>query len=114
MTHPVRTQTAQNDRLDAIRPWLAPGLALVGLLIVAFVTLSLMNGSLPFVGGSNGSGNGPGTGDGNGGGGAVPPPAAPEHLVVRAPKHDPRPRGHPHDRQHLVPRREKARPPTRG
>ena len=54
----------RNGRSAPIRPWLAPTLALVGLLIVAFVTLSLMNGSLPFVGGSNGSGNGPGTGTG--------------------------------------------------
>jgi Tol biopolymer transport system component len=85
MTQPVRTRSAENDRLDAIRPWLAPALALVGLLIVAFVTLSLMNGSLPFVGGSNGSGNGPGTGNGNGGGGPILTPA-PSNVVVVVPE----------------------------
>jgi TolB protein len=33
--------------------WLAPGLSVVGLLIVAWVTLSVMNGSVPFLGGGN-------------------------------------------------------------
>jgi Tol biopolymer transport system component len=34
------------------RSWLAPGLSVVGLLIVAWVTLSIMNGSVPFLGGT--------------------------------------------------------------
>lgn len=33
------------------RSWLAPGLSVVGLLVVAFVTLGVMNGNVPFVGG---------------------------------------------------------------
>ena len=43
--------------------WLAPVLSVAGLLIVALVTLNLLQGGVPFVGGSkvngNGSGNGP-------------------------------------------------------
>ncbi len=48
--------------------WLAPALSVVGLIIVALITLSLLNGSVPFVGGSKGATNGPGgaIGDGNG------------------------------------------------
>jgi Tol biopolymer transport system component len=34
------------------RSWLAPGLSVVGLLIVAWLTLSVMNGSVPFLGGA--------------------------------------------------------------
>jgi TolB protein len=34
------------------RSWLAPGLSVVGLLIVAFVTLGVLNGNVPFVGGA--------------------------------------------------------------
>jgi Tol biopolymer transport system component len=33
------------------RSWLAPGLSVVGLLVVALVTLGVMNGNVPFVGG---------------------------------------------------------------
>ncbi len=36
------------------RSWLAPGLSIVGLLIIASLTLGLMNGNVPFVGGSGG------------------------------------------------------------
>src|SRR6476620_4308141 len=82
MTQPARNRTADADRIGAIRPWLAPTLALVGLLIVAFVTLSLMNGSLPFVGGSSGSGNRTGTGTG---GGPILTPA-PSNVVVVVPE----------------------------
>ena len=52
------------------RSWLAPGLSVVGLLIVAWLTLGVMNGSVPFVGGS-----------GNGGGGSTRT-AAPSNVVV--------------------------------
>lgn len=44
--------------------WLAPVVAIVGLLVVAFITLDLLQGGVPFVGGSNGNGNGNGTGNG--------------------------------------------------
>jgi len=57
--------------------WLAPMLAIVGLLVVSLVTLSLLTGSLPFVGGSSGHGNG--TGNGNGGPQRTP---APSNVVV--------------------------------
>jgi TolB protein len=39
------------------RSWLAPGLSVVGLLIVAWLTLGLMSGNVPFAGGS-GAGSG--------------------------------------------------------
>lgn len=52
------------DQLSLGR-WIAPVLALVGLVIIAFVTLNLLNGQIPFVPRSvSGNGNGNGTGDG--------------------------------------------------
>jgi Tol biopolymer transport system component len=42
--------------------WLAPVLSIVGLLVVALITLNLLQGGVPFVGGSNGKGNGSGNG----------------------------------------------------
>src|SRR5438270_12757584 len=80
MSQPART-TSRGGALGAVRPWLAPTLALVGLLIIAFVTLRVMNGSLPFVGGSNASGKGGGNGTGNGGGGPILTPA-PSNVVI--------------------------------
>ena len=56
MSHPAGSRPREDDRLQVLRPLLAPTLAVVGLLIVAFLTLQLMNGSVPFVGGSGGSG----------------------------------------------------------
>lgn len=44
--------------------WLAPVVAIVGLLVVALITLDLLQGGVPFVGGSNGNGNGNATGNG--------------------------------------------------
>ena len=114
MTQPARTRTRRcrspRRRSD---PWLAPTLALVGLLVVAFVTLSLMNGSLPFVGGSSGSGNGTGNGTGNGGGGPILTPA-PSNVVVVVPEVD----GPGLDRlrqgrQHLDPERQTGTPAHR-
>ena len=46
----------------------APILSVVGLVLIGLVTISLLNGQVPFVGGktgSNGNGNGNGNGDGN-------------------------------------------------
>ena len=57
--------------------WLAPALSVVGLLIVALVTLNLLNGGVPFVGGSKGSGSGSGNGNGN-----ATRTAAPPNVVV--------------------------------
>jgi len=57
--------------------WVAPVLSIVGLLIIAFVTLNLFNLQVPFVGGSSGNGNG----NGNGNGGPVQTPA-PSNVVV--------------------------------
>lgn len=52
------------------RSWLAPGLSVIGVLIVASLTLGLMNGNVPFAGGS-------GTG-----GGISTRTAAPSNVVV--------------------------------
>lgn len=49
--------------LGPVRTLAAPILSVVGLLLVAFVTISVMNGEVPFVGGKTGS-NGNGNGDG--------------------------------------------------
>lgn len=43
-------------RLLPDRSWLAPGLSVVGLLIVGSLTLGVLNGSVPFLGGSGGGG----------------------------------------------------------
>ncbi len=59
--------------------WLAPVLSIVGLLLVAFVTLNLLNGQLPFVGSSSGNGNGNGNGNSDGGPDVTP---APSNKVV--------------------------------
>jgi Tol biopolymer transport system component len=56
-------------------PWLAPVLSVVGLLVVALITLNLLQGGVPFVGGSSGNGNG----NGNGGPAKTP---APSNVVV--------------------------------
>ncbi len=86
MSQPAGSRPREDDRLQVIRPLLAPTLAVVGLLIVAFLTLQLMNGSVPFVGGSGGSGgsgNNAGTGNGNGNGNAGPAVTpAPSNVVV--------------------------------
>ena len=63
--------------------WLAPGLAIVGLLIVALVTISLLNGDIPFVGTSKG-GTGNGTGNGTGGDNTATP--APSNVVIVPPE----------------------------
>jgi Tol biopolymer transport system component len=63
--------------------WLAPAFAIVGLLIVALVTLSLLNGDIPFVGTSKG---GTGNGTGNGIGGDVTATPAPSNVIVVPPE----------------------------
>jgi Tol biopolymer transport system component len=63
--------------------WLAPALAIVGLLVVALVTLSLLNGDIPFVGTSKG-GTGNGATNGTGGGDTATP--APSNVVVVPPE----------------------------
>jgi Tol biopolymer transport system component len=57
--------------------WLPPVLSVVGLLVVAILTLNLLNGTVPFVGGSSGNGNGNGNGDGG-----PKRTAAPSNVVV--------------------------------
>ena len=48
-------------RIGSTGRWLAPVVSIVGLLIVGLITLSLLQGGVPFIGGSNRNG-GPGTG----------------------------------------------------
>ena len=59
--------------------WLAPGLSIVGLLLIALVTLSLLNGEVPFVGGGGGAGAV------NGGNGTTRTPA-PSNVVIAEPE----------------------------
>ena len=63
--------------------WVAPVLSIVGLLIVTFITISLLGNNVPFVGGSKGNGNGNGNGNGD-----APPDAtpAPSNVVVVPPQ----------------------------
>ncbi|MEJ7748456.1 MAG: hypothetical protein WKF56_04085 [Candidatus Limnocylindrales bacterium] len=66
------------DRLGPLGSWIAPLGSIVGLLLVALVTLSLLQGAVPFgIGGSPGS-------PGGGGGGVVGPTrtATPSNVVV--------------------------------
>ncbi|HEX6869317.1 MAG TPA: hypothetical protein VF119_10960 [Candidatus Limnocylindrales bacterium] len=70
----------RSRELGAAGRWLAPALSVVGLLIIAFVTISLLGNNVPFVG-STASGNGDGNGE-------VPADAtpAPSNVVVVPPK----------------------------
>jgi Tol biopolymer transport system component len=65
--------------LGPARPYIAPLIALVALVVVAIVTLNLMNGQLPF---SRGSSNG-GSNGGNGGPALTP---APSNVVIVEPE----------------------------
>ena len=80
MTRPATPQskTRPSVNLGAAGPWLAPVLSIVGLLLVAFVTISLLQGGVPF-GSSSRNGNGPG----NGGPAATP---APSNVVIVPPE----------------------------
>ena len=76
-----------SSRLGGIDPrglgppgrWLAPVLSVVGLLLVTVVTFNLLNGDVPFVGGSKANSNGTGNGKGNGN---ATETAAPSNVVV--------------------------------
>ncbi len=64
-----------------IRPggrWLAPALSIAGLLVVALITVDLLQGGVPFVGGKRGTG-------GTGGTGGQLQTAAPSNVVVVPP-----------------------------
>jgi dipeptidyl aminopeptidase/acylaminoacyl peptidase len=77
----VRAPRAEDPYgIGPVRTLAAPILALVGLVLVALVTISVMNGQVPFVGGKTGSnGNGNGTGNGDGGPALTP---APSNVVI--------------------------------
>ncbi|HEV8401997.1 MAG TPA: hypothetical protein VGQ31_03095 [Candidatus Limnocylindrales bacterium] len=66
-------------RLPSPGRWVAPALAIAGLLVIALVTLDLLQGGVPFVGTKNGNGGG-----GNGGIGPTET-AAPSNVVVVPP-----------------------------
>lgn len=76
MSRPVVRPPRSDDPFGVgpVRTLAAPILAVVGLVLVAFVTLGLMNGQVPFVGGKTGS-NGNGNGNGNGGPQRTPAPS---------------------------------------
>jgi Tol biopolymer transport system component len=63
-------------RIGSVGRWLAPALSIAGLLIIALVTLDLLQGGVPFVG-SGGKGNGNGGVNGN-----AATPAPPNVVVV--------------------------------
>ncbi len=73
--------TTRAPQLGSAGRWLAPVLSIVGLLIVAFITLSLLSNNVPFVGTSKGNGNANGNGD-------APADAtpAPSNVVVVPPQ----------------------------
>ncbi len=62
--------------------WIAPVLAIVGLLLIAVVTLNLLQGEMPFGIGGGGTGNGNGNGNGTGNGDDPQRTAAPSNIVV--------------------------------
>jgi dipeptidyl aminopeptidase/acylaminoacyl peptidase len=68
-------------RLGPVGRWLAPALAIAGLLVIALITLDLLQGGVPFVGTRIGSGGG---GGGNGAAGPLETPA-PVNVVVVPP-----------------------------
>lgn len=83
MTRPVKARPPRASDPYGVGPvgsWIAPALAVIGLVIVAVVTLNLLQGELPFgIGGNGGGGNG-GNGSGNGAGADRTP--APSNVVV--------------------------------
>lgn len=76
MSRPVVRPPRSGDPFGVgpVRTLAAPILAVVGLVFVAFITLGVMNGQVPFVGGKAGS-NGNGNGNGNGGPQRTPAPS---------------------------------------
>jgi dipeptidyl aminopeptidase/acylaminoacyl peptidase len=69
---PIRRSGRITDPFGLVpdRSWLAPGLSVIGLLVVAWLTLGLMSGSVPFTGG------------GGNGGAVAGRTAAPSNVVV--------------------------------
>jgi Tol biopolymer transport system component len=68
MSQRVRTRPPRASDPYGVGPvgsWIAPALAIVGLVLIGFITLNLLQGELPFGIGGNGNGNGNGTGNGN-------------------------------------------------
>lgn len=80
MTRPVAPGSSKRPsiNLGPAGRWLAPVLSIVGLLIVALVTLNLLQGGVPF-----GSSSGNGNGNGNGGPAQTP---APSNVVIVPPE----------------------------
>ena len=82
MTRPAapRSTTRPSINLGPAGRWLAPVLSIVGLLLVAVVTINLLQGGVPF---SSSNGNGNGNGIGNGGPAQTP---APSNVVIVPPE----------------------------
>ena len=77
MTRPAAPRSSPRTpiSLGSAGRWLAPVLSIVGLLVVALITLNLLQGGVPF---SSSSGNG----NGNGNGGPDQTPAPPNVVIV--------------------------------
>jgi len=73
-----RSTTRPSINLGPAGRWLAPVLSIVGLLLVAVVTINLLQGGVPF-----GSSSGNGKGNGNGGPAQTP---APSNVVIVPPE----------------------------
>ncbi len=80
MTRPAtpRSTSRPSVNLGPAGRWLAPVLSIVGLLLVAVVTINLLQGGVPF-----GSSSGKGNGNGNGGPAQTP---APSNVVIVPPE----------------------------
>ncbi len=55
-----RTPARMPQGIGPVGQWLAPAISLIGLIVVALITINLLQGGVPFVGGSSGNGNGNG------------------------------------------------------
>ena len=80
MTEPAASRTSPRTpiSLGSAGRWLAPLLSIVGLLVVALITLNLLQGGVPFT-----SSNGNGNGNGNSGPDQTP---APSNVVIVPPE----------------------------
>jgi Tol biopolymer transport system component len=79
----TRSSTGAGRSLDmgSVGRWIAPALSIVGLLVVAIVTLNLLQGQVPFIGKASGNNNNP---NGAIGGPDVTP--APSNVIVVPPE----------------------------
>ncbi len=86
MTKPaVRPPRASDPYgIGPVRSFIAPALAVIGLIVIALVTVSLLNGQVPFTGAQTGANGSGGTGDNGGANGPQLTPA-PSNVVIVEP-----------------------------